>query len=395
MEKLLEMPGANLEASLSRACDLVADALSADKVDAFVHDPSRQSLVAIGVSDQPLSRRERAAGLDVLQLANRGRFVEAFLTGEPFASGRLDEDADEVAGTKEALGVRSAIAVPLEVDGTRRGVLAVAWQRRDAFDQNDVNFLIAVARWVGIVVHRAELIGQIAESAAEQSRQVVAEELITVLAHDLRNLLAPIELRFGVLRARAEKDGRNQDVHDCEGGMRTVQRLSSLIANVLDVARLDRGIFQLEPEALDLGELVRDVCRLLTTPEREIEVRAAESISVTGDAERVRQALENLVINALHHSPRGSKVTLRVSQHEGHAYIEIADEGVGIPHELLPRIFDRYVSGRPSIGLGLGLYMARRIARLHGGDLQVAANTTSGARFVMMLPLQSRARADG
>src|SRR5688572_27040003 len=92
LERLLEIPAANLETALAHACDLIAEALDADKVDAFMHDPARSSLVAMGTSSQPLSALQRRAGLDVLQVANGGRVVWVFEHGETFVTGRLDED---------------------------------------------------------------------------------------------------------------------------------------------------------------------------------------------------------------------------------------------------------------------------------------------------------------
>src|SRR6187402_193230 len=91
VQRLLETPVANLRGALSHAADLVAEALRADKVDAFLYDPARDTLVAVGTSDQPLSHREKAHGLDVLPIANGGRAVQVFKTGETFMTGDLQK----------------------------------------------------------------------------------------------------------------------------------------------------------------------------------------------------------------------------------------------------------------------------------------------------------------
>src|SRR5512138_1852945 len=101
LEQLLEIPAGNLRDTLSRASDIVAAATGADKVDGFLYDASRDWLVAVGSSTQPLSMLQRQLGLDVLPLSNGGRVVHVFKSGETFVCGALDQDAEELRGIKE------------------------------------------------------------------------------------------------------------------------------------------------------------------------------------------------------------------------------------------------------------------------------------------------------
>src|SRR5205085_2312549 len=133
------------------------------------------------------SMRERQYGLDVLPLSNGGRTVRVFKTGETFLSGRVDEDAEELPGIRDMLKVKSSLGVPLDVGGERRGMMMVASLQRDFFTPDDARFMETVARWIGMVAHRGQLAEEISRNAAEQGRRAGAEELITVLAHDLRN----------------------------------------------------------------------------------------------------------------------------------------------------------------------------------------------------------------
>ena len=129
----------------------------------------------------------------------------------------------------------------------------VASQAPDFFTADDARFAELVVRWVGMVAHRAELVGQIAHNAREQGRRAAAEELITVLAHDMRNLLWPLGARLR--QSRSGPSGRAQGGRDrCRPTPReTVRRLAGLITNILDGARIDQGIFQLERRPLSLG----------------------------------------------------------------------------------------------------------------------------------------------
>jgi two-component system, OmpR family, sensor kinase len=391
LERLLEMPSADLSTALALACDAVAEVVHADKVDAFLLDSGKNSLVAVGTSNQPLSNLQRNMGLDVLSIANGGRVVHVFETKKPYRSGRVSEDPDELKGIRDVLKVESQIGTPIEVGGEVRGVLMIASQTQDFFTEEDERFLMSVTRWVGAVAHRAELVQEIAKNALEQGRRAVAEELVTVLAHDLRNVLAPISTHVHLIRYRAEQQGREADVRECDAAVRGIERLARMITDILDVARLDQGVMRLDIKRVELGALATDVARTLSTSAHEVRVAISENAWVLADPERITQCLENLVTNAVTHSPRGAPVVVFVGtrREEGRDFgsIDVVDEGPGVPVEILPRVFERFSRGRSSNGLGLGLYLARRIAVAHAGDISIESTLGKGARFRLLVPM--------
>jgi signal transduction histidine kinase len=384
-----------LRSTLTHASDLVAEATGADKVDTFLYDPERDSLVALATSTQPLSMLQRQLGLDVLQISNGGRVVHVYKTGETFVSGALDRDPEELKGVKEAMGIRSKLGVPLEWGGQRRGMMMIASLKRDHFTGEDQRFAESLGRWVSILAHRAELSEQIARNAAEQGRRAGAEELVTVLAHDLRNYLQPLHMRLELLRLRAQREARREDADDAEAAARSVLRLGSLVSDILDVARIDQGVFQIQPEFIDLGALVRDTAAMLSTPEHPVQVtvQAGKPIEVAADPRRIRQCIENIIANALQKSPAQAPVSVYVTVQRSRpdgplAKVDVVDQGPGIPENILPHVFDRFVTGStPEGGLGLGLYLAKRIAGVHRGDLGVESQPGKGARFSLTLPL--------
>jgi two-component system OmpR family sensor kinase len=390
LERLLALPTGELKVALCYATDVVASALRADKVDAFLYDASRDSLVAVGTSNQPLSALQRKVGLDVLPVANGGRVVYVFKTGQTFVTGHLDHDPEELKGVKEALGIRSKIGVPLTVGESRRGMMMIASQKPEFYSADDVRLAEAVARWVSIIVHRAELVEEMSRNAVEEGRRAVAEELITVLAHDLRNFIAPITLRLTLVRRRAERDRRDGDLKDVDIACRGLGRLAGMVSEILDVARVDQGVFRIDVEPTDPAAMLEEIARTLSGPDRPVVVKMAEDMIVLADPARLRQCLENVISNAVKHSPKGGTVTvLAARSRQGErpmARIEVMDEGPGIPPEILPRIFDRFVAGPRREGLGLGLYLARRIAALHGGELSVESKPGKGATFLLTVP---------
>jgi two-component system OmpR family sensor kinase len=398
LERLLEIPAADLNNALLHASDRTAEALRADKVDAFLYVRERDSLIATASSSQPLSATQRKHGLDVLPISNGGRAVGVYQTGKTYASGRVDEDMDELRGIREILRVRSAIGIPLEVGGRRRGVLLIASQQRDKFTPADVRFAESVVRFIGVLAHRAELVEEIARNSVAQGRRAAAEELIVVFAHDMRNHLTPVMTRLQLLQRRAERDGSDFALKELGLALRSLDRLGALISDILDVARLDGGLLQVVVQPVDIVALMRDAASTFSSGEQRIliRVKAESELFAAADPARLRQVVDNLLSNALKHSPARAPVTVVVSREarEGREMVlaEVIDEGPGIPADVAPRLFERFVTGRSAEGgLGLGLYLAKRIAQVHGGDLRVQTPPGKGAHFVLSVPAYNNA----
>ena len=394
LEQLLAIEATDLRDALTQVAQLLSEALAADKFDAFLYDPAISTLVSLGVSDTPMGHHQRAAGLDRLPIANRGRTVQVFQTQTGYCTGHADQDPDELVGIVETLGVRSTVAVPLVVGDEVQGVLQAASARPDYFSEHDLRFLQVVARWVGMVAHRAELVERIARDAAEQGRQGAAEELITVMAHDLRNYLTPLRGRIDLIRRRAARENRADYLEDATELTHALTRLGQLVGDLLDVARLEQGIFGITVQPLDLVALAQEAAASFQTPDTEVRVVGPPELVVTADPDRIRQALANLVANAVRHSPPGAPVVVEVGREPGaeaeRALVTVADPGPGIPADLLPRLFERFAAGPGSSGLGLGLYLANRIAAAHGGSLTVDTALGKGTRFRLALPLPTR-----
>jgi signal transduction histidine kinase len=393
LEGLLAIQATEAKSTLTQAADLVAQTLNAEKVDIFLNDPAVDTLVAVGVSDTPMGRRQIELGLNRLPISNGGRAVEVFHRGDGYFSAHVDEDPEELRGIKHALGVRSALMVPLDVDGVRRGVVQVDSSQPDRFSADDLHFLHAVAHWVGLVLHRAELVERLTQETAEQARRGAADELITILAHDLRGPLTPLTGHADLIRKRAQREGHAANLHSAEAMLRVVGRLQRMIADLLDTARLEQGLFTLAPTVVDLAQLTRETAETLQTDRADIAVRAPEELCVAGDPARLRQALENLLSNARQHSPDGVPIQVEVTAEtrtDGHwAVLTVQDAGPGIAPALLPNLFTRFGGGPGSTGLGLGLYLARGIAEAHGGTLMVDATPGTGACFRLALPLEA------
>jgi signal transduction histidine kinase len=211
-----------------------------------------------------------------------------------------------------------------------------------------------------------------------------------VVAHDLRNHLHPLLARLQIMRLLIEK-GSAVSIVDLDKAIRSVQRLAHLTAELLDLKRLDEGLFSLNLVPVDLVVTANETAASLGTGSVPVRVSGEPRLVAVADSERVRQALENVVANAIKYSPPGKAVEIRVlsedSGGKAWAIIEVLDEGPGIAPEMVSTLFDRFASSPDSKGIGLGLHLAYRIARIHHGDLSVHARPGGGTRFRLALPL--------
>jgi signal transduction histidine kinase len=393
LEKLLEIEAVQFDSTLQQMAYLVAETFHAEKVDIFLYDEAVSTLVALGTSDTPLGRRERELGLDRHPVVNGGYIVKVFVEGTSYFTEHADQDPNSILGmvSSEGLGIRSEIAVPLNVGSERRGVLMASSRTPEFFSQQDLHFLEAVAHWVGVIIHRTELSEQLTAETVEQSRRLIAEELIAIVAHDLRNYITPLRAHLDLLQMRARRGRRSPDLQDVTMAKEMLKRFERLIENLLDIERLNQDLFVLNPQLLNLTILAQEVVSAFSTSEVEIVLKASDEMLVYADPERLRQLIENLLANAISHAPEETLVTVTVyaerRAEERWAVLTVSNQGASIPPDVLTHLFQPFVKDSRSKGLGLGLYIASRIASAHHGTLTVDSQPGERVQFSLALPI--------
>lgn len=227
------------------------------------------------------------------------------------------------------------------------------------------------------------------------------DEFLATLAHELRNPLAPIQNAVHVLCMRELGDPKLSGA--CAVVKRQVQQLTRLIDDLLDVSRISRGKLELRRERIDLARVVECALEtsrpLLTAAGHRYSVALpARPLFVDGDPTRLAQVLANLLNNAAKYTPPGGSIELAVEQDGAGALVHVRDDGIGIPPEMLDRIFDMFVQadtslGRPHGGLGIGLTLVRSLVEMHGGQVTAAsAGPGRGSQFTVRLPLAEGSR---
>jgi PAS domain S-box-containing protein len=224
----------------------------------------------------------------------------------------------------------------------------------------------------------------------------VRDEFLSLASHELRTPLTPLRLTVqGMLRTlgRGARLSGDRLVARLELIDRQVQRVESLVEQLLDVSHISGGRVDMELDEVDLGALARDVAaRLgprLATARCELVLRAHEPVVGHWDRARLEQITLHLLENALKYGP-GEPIELVVERVADRARLVVRDHGIGIPAEALGRVFDRFErlgSERHYGGFGLGLWLTREIVRAHGGVIDVASRPGEGATFRIDLPL--------
>jgi signal transduction histidine kinase len=219
---------------------------------------------------------------------------------------------------------------------------------------------------------------------------VAARELLMVAAHDIRNYLTPVHGRLDLMRRRALREGRADYLQDSEQATRSLDRLRRLVDDLLDVSRLERGLFQVEPRHVDVAGVVWDAAEGFASSEIAIEMTGDKELMASADPDRLEQAVGNLLANAVRHSPEDGVVHIEVYTTElgGQRWVtvRVSDQGPGISPAQRTRLFKCFSSGPGSVGLGLGLYLAHGIATAHGGTLTLDSVVGEGATFLLSWP---------
>ncbi len=232
-----------------------------------------------------------------------------------------------------------------------------------------------------------------AEALKEADRR--KDEFLAVLAHELRNPLAPIRYGLEIMKMSADEPV-SEDIRAMMH--RQLSHLVRLIDDLLDVSRISRGKINLNKEAMELSEALQaalEASRPLIEANKHTLVleSAEEPFWIFADLTRIAQVVSNLLNNAAKYTPAGGRITLAVVREGDHVAISVADNGLGIPQEMLPRIFDLFtqVDGdikRSQGGLGIGLALARQLVEMHQGTLTVVSEGEGrGSIFTLRLPL--------
>jgi PAS domain S-box-containing protein len=224
------------------------------------------------------------------------------------------------------------------------------------------------------------------------------DEFLAVLAHELRNPLAPIRNSLHILRMTAEQDPAAERVSEMLE--RQVNHMVRLVDDLMEVSRITRGKIELRKESIEVAAIIRTAVEtsrpLIDAAGHNLALALPpEPLVLEGDPMRLAQVVANLLNNAAKYTEAGGQIWLTVRREAGAVAISVRDTGAGIPPDMLPRVFDLFTqvdrhANRAQGGLGIGLALVKSLVEMHGGSVKAhSEGTGQGCEFVVCLPLST------
>jgi signal transduction histidine kinase/DNA-binding response OmpR family regulator len=285
---------------------------------------------------------------------------------------------------------RSALVVPLSARGRTLGTIAVArHDPRRRYGPEDLTLAEDLAGRAAIAIDNARLYRDVQENNRRKN------EFLAMLAHELRNPLAPIRNAVEILRMLDIPDPNIRWANDVIA--RQVEHLVRLVDDLLDISRITGGKIQLRKEPVDVAVPVARAVEtsrpLLDARRHELKVTLPpQPLRVEADLVRLAQVLANLLNNAAKYTEEGGQIALEVAQAGDQAVFRVRDNGIGIAPEIISSVFDLFTQidrslNRAQGGLGVGLTLVRQLVEMHGGTVEAHSDGPNrGSEFVVRLP---------
>jgi signal transduction histidine kinase/ActR/RegA family two-component response regulator len=349
-------------------------------------------------------RLESAAGVsdEVRAAVGRLAFGQAVcgtvaLTREAIVVSRVQESDDPRVAVVKELGVRAYVCNPLVAGERVLGTLSFGSRTRDGFEEDELEFLRTVTHYVAVTYERLRLVRELREADRKK------DDFIALLAHELRNPLAPIRNGLQVLRRsddRAVRE-RSQAMMD-----RQLTHMVRLIDDLLDVSRIGRNKMALRRARVALADVLAAAAEtaapLIQAEGHELTVALpGMPVYLDADLTRLAQVFGNLLTNSAKYTPKGGRIWVAAERSGGRVAVSVRDTGIGIPAEFLPTIFDMFSQVDRSVeratgGLGIGLALVKGLVEMHGGTVAAAsAGENQGSTFTVTLPAAPAGPAAG
>ena len=218
------------------------------------------------------------------------------------------------------------------------------------------------------------------------------QNFMMAVTHELKTPIAVTKLNLETLRKRQLDEEMRERL--IQNTLQEVNRLNDLCNNILVASQMEAGGYPMSTDELDFSSLVQSAVQDFKTrfPARKIELESAGEADLNGDSLLLSMMVNNLIENAIKYSPKEKPVLVRIGGGPKFVQLEVIDEGVGVPDEEKNKIFDKFYrvgreANRQTKGTGLGLYLARKIARDHNGDIAVTNNKPTGTNFTVHFTL--------
>ncbi len=307
------------------------------------------------------------------------------------------EQARELSGYRElfqAENIRALGFIPLCFGEQLLGKFMVYYGEPHCFSDTELDVAKAIAAHVAFVIERAHRLEAEHRARARAEAAVRArEDILGIVAHDLRNPLSIISMKASLMVGQSE--AHSEPRAEAEIILRSTRRMEHLIRDLLDFSQIEAGRLTIDPAPHPLGELLKlslESVQAGTNPRIELNLETCVAQrEVRCDRERMLQIMENLLSNAVKFTPADGRVLVRATADENSVVVCVEDSGQGIAPEDLERVFDRYWQSEAKVrrrGVGLGLFIAKALVEAQGGRIWVDSVAGQGSKFFFSVPVK-------
>jgi PAS domain S-box-containing protein len=310
-------------------------------------------------------------------------------TRQPITATYIQQSDDPRVQLVKGFGIRVYACNPLLVGDRLLGTLFFASRTRDTLDPDELEFLRTVSRYITVTYERLRLVRELREADRKK------DDFIALLAHELRNPLAPIRNGLQVLRlsrGEAEVAAKAQSMMD-----RQLSHMVRLIDDLLDISRINRNKMELRRTRVPLADVVASAIEtarpLIDEAGHELSVSLpGRPVFLDADLTRLAQVFSNLLTNSAKYTEHGGHIRLTAERRGGEVIVSMQDTGIGIPRGALENIFDMFSQVDRSIerstgGLGIGLALVKGLVEMHGGQVKAESEGEGkGSTFTVILP---------
>lgn len=365
----------DLDSLLQRIVHAAADLCNAEAASILLYDGTKQELYFQAATnlDDPLQR-----GLVVSMDSLAGWIIK---NQQPVLIPDVSQDSRHGGEVTAGFATRSLLGVPISTKHKVVGVLEAINKRYGQFTEQDQDLLITMGAQAAVAIENTRLFQQ--------------SDLISEFVHEIRTPLAALSTAAHLIpRSDISVKQRKRIYHTM---VVETQRLSEMTSSFLDLARLESGRVQFEPEVFSILTLLKDCISVIKSSTLEknqtIYLDVSDDLpSLRADRDKIKQVIINLLSNAIKYTPEEGTVTIGVKVEGKEMEISVNDTGPGIPPEGLVHLFEKFyrVPGTSSIvqGTGLGLSICKKIIEGHGGHIDVTSQVGIGTTFKFYLPLQ-------
>ncbi|WP_298821073.1 sensor histidine kinase [Chloroflexus sp.] len=304
-------------------------------------------------------------------------------------------------------GIRSSLTCPLIANGVPVGFIFFSSAKTNTYTDEHVERYMQIAEQLSVIVEKGNLVSQLAaqkellekQNAELRRLSALKNNLLGMVAHDLRNPVAIIQMMTAILRNPQLQRPSEERQRMLDDIYRQTEHILAMLNDLLDLSQIESGTVTISPEPVAIKSLLEETVyrhQLLANPKQtRIELNIPTDGVVYADPLRLRQVLDNLISNAIKFSPPGSTITISVERDEQWWKFAVTDQGPGISPAERNRLFEAFsrLSARPTGGeksTGLGLAIARKVVQAHGGIIDVSSTPGQGATFWFTLPALSQ-----